>query len=108
MQGFGHTVFYGHRHMWTLPAGKGFVERICKMVGCGHMYGLLVRFMRPRALMEVRRSGPNHIIELEALTTPRVFLIPARPVCITSFITLPKLRTPTRGGAQPAAGAGDR
>jgi hypothetical protein len=32
-------------HMWTLPAGKGFVERVCKMVGCGHMYGLLVRFI---------------------------------------------------------------
>lgn len=39
------ALSYVDAHMWTLPAGKGFVERVCKMVGCGHMYGLLVRFI---------------------------------------------------------------
>jgi hypothetical protein len=40
---------------------------------------------------EVRGTGPLHGSELCALTTPRVFLIPDRPVCITSSSPLPEL-----------------
>jgi 3-hydroxyisobutyrate dehydrogenase-like beta-hydroxyacid dehydrogenase len=30
----------GHCHMWTPAFGKSVVERLCKSVGCGHMFGL--------------------------------------------------------------------
>jgi hypothetical protein len=41
------------------------------------------------ARMGVRRSAPNYFFELETLINSGIFLIPARQVCITSFITLP-------------------
>ena len=45
-------------HMWTPPLGKGFVERFCNAVGCGHMCGLFLRHLWPLALMNCADRVP--------------------------------------------------
>jgi len=34
------ALSWRHRHMWTPAFGKSVIERLCRSVGCGHMFGL--------------------------------------------------------------------
>ena len=77
--------------MWTPPSGTAFLERFCSRSGCSHMSGLFSRRTWPLALVNSADQVPSHVSELGALTIPRVFLIPDRPVCITSSSPLPEL-----------------
>jgi len=46
------------------PDGKHFFDVSNDLVGCGHMSGLLVRSMCPRALMKSDDQDPYHQNEL--------------------------------------------
>jgi hypothetical protein len=58
--------------MWTAPDGKRFFEALNDLVGCGHMSGLLVRIICPRALMKSDDRGSHQGCELRAHTIGRV------------------------------------
>lgn len=54
------------RHVWTLPAGQDARVAGDARVWCGHVSGLVLRPVRPRALMSFALRGPDQCGALEA------------------------------------------
>lgn len=84
-------------HVWMPPLVQVVFERIERVIGCGHVSGLLLRrLIQPRAGMAMRGSEADQQTELVGYSTNTAFsdpdLVDPLPLLFSDLLTLPTRR----------------